>query len=704
MKCGIVSTIGFMAVTVAIGLLALPPAAAFNVHHDLHVVLKPDQNRLEGTDIITIGPAPTHDVILALNEKATELELTVDDKPTPFLFQDGRVMVKTNGPQRREPLRVTLSYAAVFNDPAPVMPANTDNPGYGVSGTVSPRGTFLLFGSGWYPHFDAEQVTFRLTVEAPVGIKAVTAGRSLGHYTEQGKTYSTWVIDHPVRGLALSAARFDVREKRSGRVTAATYFTTASADLSDNYLAATVRYIQLYERLFGPYPFDKFAVVENFFPTGFGFESYTLLGSQILRLPFIIDTSLGHEIAHCWWGNGVFVDYPGGNWSEGLTTYTADYLYKEQASPQEARTYRRQILRNYAALVSPQTDFPINRFQGRFDRVTKTIGYDKTAMVFHMLRQLTGERVFWGALKDVYRDYLFKQASWDDLRRAFERRAGKSLEDFFDQWVYRDGAPRLALQNVRVQSVDTGWRVKGEVVQQLPFFAIEADLALRTENAEHSERFRITDRRTPFDLKVPDRPVALELDAEAHVFRRLEPEEIPPSVNTVKGAEAVLVVMPENASAELRQAADILATGLGLDNFQAVSAARLDRRDVEKSDLLVVGFPPDPTMLAGLDGKVRIERGRFVLNGTVYADPADTFFGVFRHPLTPGRSMAVFYPLSDRIADAVARKVTHYGRYSYLAFSRGQNRAKGTWPVTQSPLIHNWRTGDVRRGEETYDR
>jgi hypothetical protein len=91
------------------------------------------------------------------------------------------------------------------------------------------------------------------------------------------------------------------------------------------------------------------------------------------------------------------------------------------------------------------------------------------------------------------------------------------------------------------------------------------------------------------------------------------------------------------------------------------------------------------------------------LNGTVYADPADTFFGVFRHPLTPGRSMALFYPLSDRIADAAARKVTHYGRYSYLAFSRGQNRAKGTWPVTRSPLIHNWRTGDVRRGEEPHD-
>ena len=60
----------------------------------------------------------------------------------------------------------------------------------------------------------------------------------------------------------------------------------------------------------------------------------------MIRLPFIMHTSLGHEIAHCWWGNGVYVDYEKGNWSEGLTTYVADYLYKERASLGQAREYR----------------------------------------------------------------------------------------------------------------------------------------------------------------------------------------------------------------------------------------------------------------------------------------------------------------------------------------------------------------------------
>ena len=85
----------------------------------------------------------------------------------------------------------------------------------------------------------------------------------------------------------------------------------------------------MYNELLGDYPFEKFAVVDNFFASGYGMPSYTLLGSQVLRLPFIIYTSLGHEVCHNYWGNSVYVDYGSGNWCEGLTTYCADYLYKD---------------------------------------------------------------------------------------------------------------------------------------------------------------------------------------------------------------------------------------------------------------------------------------------------------------------------------------------------------------------------------------
>jgi hypothetical protein len=671
---------------------------ALDVHHDLKIALDPAENRLEGFDTITIGTAAPAEVVLFLNEKATGLELLVDGRPVPFSFKNGRLVLKPVTFERSDPLQISLAYAVVFDDPVPVMPANTDNPGYGVSGTISPQGTLLLFGAGWYPHLEAERVTFGLSVEAPAGVVAVTAGRSLGRRTDGDITVSKWAIDHPVRGLSLSAARYQVREETIGRVTAATYFLPQSTDLSGPYIAATGRYLRLYESLFGPYPFDKFAVVENFFPTGYGFPSYTLLGSRVLRLPFIIDTSLGHEIAHCWWGNGVYVDGAGGNWSEGLTTYVADYLYKERESEQAAREYRRQILRNFATLVTPENDFPISRFQSRFNPVTKAIGYDKCAMVFHMLRRHIGEEAFWGALRDIYQKYLFRPASWQQLRESFERRSGTDLNLFFRQWVEHSGAPLPALEGVAAVPAGSGWSVTGAVSQATTGFDFEVSLVLESSaGTAIVRRLDVGAEKTPFVLNATGRPVALTVDPDYDLFRRLYPSEIPPSINTIKSASSVVVILTADLAEGIKKAADTLLLSLGVENYRVVAEDRLDLTAIGESDLLLIGLPSRADLLAAVDGRMTLTKRSFELEGVTYRDPADVFFGVFTPSGGTRRATALFFPLSSEYAELVARKITHYGSYSYLAFSRGQNQAKGVWPTLASPLIHRWSSGETER-------
>ena len=395
-------------------------ARGLDVVHDLNIELIPAESKLIGLDSIQIQADGRDQLIFRLSEKVVRVDVAINNKPRKFIRRQESVRVALGPGEQNGTITAAIQYTGIFDDPFPIRPVNMDNPGFGVSATISGKGTFLLSGSHWYPQLNESRARYRLKVRAPAGIIAVTAGRSQGHVTARGKTDSFWRVDYPVEGLSLSASRYVVRTKKVGDVTAATYFLSSDRQLSDSYLAATGRYLVWYAELFGPYPFNKFAVVENFFPTGFGFPSYTLLGSRVLRLPFIIYTSLGHEIAHCWWGNGVQVDYDRGNWSEALTTYVSDYLSKEKKSEWEARNYRLQILRNYATLVKPQSDFALNRFTGRRDPVTKTVGYDKGAMVFHMLRKRLGEEAFWGALKDLYRRRLFKKTAGKDLRHCDE--------------------------------------------------------------------------------------------------------------------------------------------------------------------------------------------------------------------------------------------------------------------------------------------
>jgi len=295
---------------------AVSQASGLRAHHNLQIELFPAAGKLTGIDEIAVRSDPARVLEFHISERVSQLKVEVNRKSHSFNFENGRIKLTLEPQEQTSDLLVTIYYAGIFDDPVPVRPVNADNPGYGVTATISEKGCFLLAGAGWYPELAGSQATYRLKARAPAGLIAVTAGRSLGHKTDQGQTESTWEVDYPVEGLSLSVARYVVETKTVGSVTAATYLLPANQDLAQSYLEATAGYIKLYSDLFGPYPFQKFAVVENFFPTGFGFPSYTLMGGSVLRLPFIVDTSLGHEIAHCWWGNGVYVDYAGGNWSE----------------------------------------------------------------------------------------------------------------------------------------------------------------------------------------------------------------------------------------------------------------------------------------------------------------------------------------------------------------------------------------------------
>ncbi|MGD2185547.1 MAG: M1 family aminopeptidase [Desulfobacterales bacterium] len=669
-------------------------ANTLNARHRLEVEIFPQEQKLRAFDEITIPKSPNDRLDFTLSHRAEQIEVTVNGEHREFVFEDGRLQVDLAEEEKNQKIQINIRYTAIFNDPVPVRPLNADNPGFGVSATISEIGSFLLAGSGWYPRWVPGHSIYTLKVIAPEGMIAVTAGQSKGHVAQNGKTTSTWEADNSVDGLSLSVGPYIVREKKVGRITAATYFLPETDHLARDYLEATASYLSLYQNLFGPYPFKKFAVVENFFPTGFGFPSYTLIGGSVLRLPFIIRTSLGHEIAHCWWGNGVRVDYDTGNWSEALTTYVADYLYKEMKSKEDAREYRLQILRNYSTLVKPDQDFALKQFQGRHDPVTKTVGYDKGAMVFHMLRKQLGEEAFWGALRDLFRNRLFKATSWTDIQKAFEARGQRSLQVFFDQWAYRKGAPRIYLEAVQSRQSGGIWKIEGRVVQESPHFSFNLDLLLESRGQSFSRTIRVSNKETPFQIDSKSMPLRLVADPDSHVLRRLFRVEIPPAINSIKGSSSVMAVFSSDLEPQVKAAARTLILSLGLQNFTFVEESKINREQLIDKDILMIGSPQNKALLRHLPYQVAISKESFNLNKKTYSQSSDAFFGVFSHPFSENRFAALFLPLSSRQADSVARKITHYGKYSYLAFQNGQNRDKGFWKIGPSPLEYRWQDID----------
>ncbi len=712
-------------------------------HHDLKVELQPEAHGLLVQDDILVPERKGGEIILLLSDKAKIKSVLVNGKPSKYAFSSGKLTLSAVS-AAKGPFRVSISFAAVFNDPVDAEPATFDNPGFGVAGSICDRGTFLLADSGWYPSFAGWRAAtaelpackiavgsipedFNLEVTAPRGIYAVTAGELIGHEDRGAISISSWKTGPIGQGLSLSAGRYIVRSSARGDFASAqpasggspprgdsasgqsgsggtppgsgapppvyTYFTSENDSLSETYLKAAASHIEFYERLFGPYPFPKFAIVENFFPTGYGFPSYTLLGASVLRLPFIPETSLRHEIAHSWWGNGVLVDYASGNWCEGLTTYVADYLSQEMSSLADARLYRQQILQEYATFVASGADFALQSFESRSSPATKAVGYGKAAFVFHMIRQKLGDGPFWNSLRQIYKERLFVRTSWNDFRDVFVRTGGwdpGEAKVFFDQWVARSGAPVLKLRDVRLESDASGWQVTASLDQDPPWYDLDITVALKISPDERLDKtIRIKGGSTSFAIETSAEPQRLIVDPDVNTFRLLSPEEIPSTVNSVKGSIGLTAVLCDGSPREAVKAFRLLLAGLGHAEAPITNEKEAEKKMSKSKDFLFFGLPRSEKLKSRFSSPpedVTLSSEKFSVKGFA---GGDCLFLVFSGSNRGAGITALFLPVSGTSADPVltaARKITHYGKYSYLVFSQGVIRQKGVWEIFRSPL------------------
>jgi len=311
------------------------------IHHDLVVTLDPPNHRLKVRDRIRVpGALVTAPFTFSLSADLNVQAVTGGLKLVPVRSRaqgadtgidrddhdpSSRVAVNVYGVEGATPgqeLTGELDYEGAI-DHVVRQPGSEYARAFSQSpGLIESRGVYLAGSTHWVPQIGDALVTYTLAVELPAGWKSV----SQGERTSGGGTPERWSVATPTEEVHLIAAPFTEYSRDAGAVKAMAFLRKPDQALADRYLDATAQYLEMYGRLLGPYPYSKFALVENFWETGYGMPSFTLLGEQIIRFPFILYTSYPHELLHNWWGNGVFVDLAGGNWCEGLTAYLADHL------------------------------------------------------------------------------------------------------------------------------------------------------------------------------------------------------------------------------------------------------------------------------------------------------------------------------------------------------------------------------------------
>ncbi len=576
---------------------------------------------------------------------------------------------------------LTIVYKGIFHEPVDDVVFSRENVGNEITATIGEEGIYLSSMAEWLPWAENTMATYDLKIDTPAGFETVTQGQRTEHAESNGRLRTRWVAANPSDGVNLIANRYFVHEEpvRDG-VVSYTFFLDDDARLRATYMERTKAYIAMYEEMIGPYPYTKFATVENWFPTGYGMPSYTLLGGQVLRLPFIPYTSFGHEIAHNWWGNSVFVDTDEGNWCEGITVYCADYHYKELEGDDGAREYRRTLLKNYAAYVKdPSLDFPLSEFISRHSGATRAVGYGKSMMVFHMADQAIGRENFLTGLRKVAADHHYTKASWSDFMTAFGEAGDRDLTRFQEQWLTWTGAPVLNLGPVEFEDD----KVVFTLNQDEPAYTLEVPVVLTTGTGTE-EHVVILDRSSQEFTIEADGAGTLAVDPDCHLFRRLHSEEIEPTLSQVLADDDPAFVI-EGAAPDMVTAARNFAAEFSENEefpFHEDGALPSDGHAsivINPGGALLKQIAPKDLVVSG---------ATLFLAGKRYSLKEFDLVFAAQDPGDPEVTDMVILCTSTHRLEALARRVVHYGKYSWLLFPVGQGKVlRGNWPAGDSPLL-----------------
>jgi len=196
----------------------------------------------------------------------------------------------------------------------------------------------------------------------------------------------------------------------------------------------------------GPYPYKKLANVQS--KTIFGgmenagaifYYENSVTGTRSSELLLV------HEIVHQWFGDMASEKSFAHLWlSEGFATYLT-HVYTEQKNGKSA--FRNGLEADRQEVIS----FLKTSAKPVVDSITPTMqlltpnSYARAGWVLNMLRNQIGDTAFHQLIQTYYETFKGSNADTKDFQKLAEKISGQSLETFFNQWLYTDQIPKLAI-------------------------------------------------------------------------------------------------------------------------------------------------------------------------------------------------------------------------------------------------------------------
>ena len=439
---------------------------------------------------------------------------------------------------------------------------------------------YIASRNNWYPGWGTTYTTYDLTFRIPKNLQIVLPGEPLGEKTEGDEREAHHRIAAPVRmagfnlgvyehtSIARAGFTVDVyankefeealraktpvpvqlppppllRKSRTPPDLSTIEVAHAPVENPANRLQALASAIagamEFFTGLFGPPPLRRLEVspVPGSFGQGFpgliylSTLSYVSPGSSPMadarKRMFFEELLQPHEAAHQWWGNLVYNGSYHDEWiMESLANYSAIlYLEKQHGSRKITDTllagYRDELLKDKIEETGPIVQGR-RLLSAQSPDAWRVITYAKGTWIIHMLRARMGDVAFLKMLAALRESFGERQISTEEFRIHCSRFMGqgqdKSLEAFFDQWIYGTGIPQLKLTWAAKPGRVTGTIKQADVRDD---FSVAAPIEIRVGTRTIRKVVPTDSGETTFSFPVTGVVSKVTLDPDNTILKR----------------------------------------------------------------------------------------------------------------------------------------------------------------------------------------
>jgi aminopeptidase N len=201
--------------------------------------------------------------------------------------------------------------------------------------------------------------------------------------------------------------------------------------------------MDLFQEVFGPYPFGEYAVVvtEEELDVPVEAQGLSLFGANHVDGARSSERLVAHELAHQWFGNSVSIADWRHIWlNEGLAKY-AEWLWSERSGGRDAQHFAGVAHR----LLSAQPQDLKLADPGRKSMFDDRL-YERGGLTVHAVRCAMGDDAFFRMLRNwavLHRDGAVTTKTFTAHVNRF---ADEPLDGLFDAWVHGAQLPPLPTQ------------------------------------------------------------------------------------------------------------------------------------------------------------------------------------------------------------------------------------------------------------------